>query len=139
VISAPAVLFHHGWTTFDTMLVVLSSLVALALYIGRKTRRLEQVLTNRIGHLDELLNRVESEWRFQHRQGTYVGTIEGLWRVLEIGLEKSDGLNPELRAAIYRAGDEMFSAFHAETRGDPSAHRLRLWEDDQPAPRREEP
>lgn len=111
------------WTTSDTSIVVIANTAALVLFLlwqFRKTRQLADANTAQLLRNTELteqnvalLDRVQDEWRFQHRQGTYVGTIHGLWKVLALGLEQG-GLDEDLCRSIYAAGDEMFEAFYAE-------------------------
>lgn len=98
------------WTTFDTMLVLCANIAGLGLLIvlvARQAQRRDQAI-------QELLQRVADEWRFQHAQGTYVGTLRGLWTVLEDGLERG-GLPADFRRRIYRAGDECFERFFEAT------------------------
>lgn len=132
-----AVLHVHGWRTFDTSLVVIANglaIIACIVYIGwRAAKRDADAREERdefralLTDLRSLLLQVEDTWKYQHAQGTYVGTLRGLWHVLEQGAE-TGGLDLTMRQAIYRAGDEMFDAFYAatgikEVEGDPLARR----------------
>lgn len=55
--------------------------------------------------------------RSVHRASSYVNTIRGLWATLELGIE-AGGLSPEVRRAIYRAGDEQFNLYDREMGGN---------------------
>lgn len=58
---------------------------------------------------DELI-RYQQELRSQHRAATYINTLTGLWRTLEIGLENG-GLDPDVRRRIYAAGEEQLALY----------------------------
>lgn len=62
-----------------------------------------------------LLRDVDNEWRWQHAQGTYVGTIHGLWNVLKEAASDGVGLPVEMRNVVYETGDQMFDKFYAAT------------------------
>lgn len=113
-----------GWTSFDSLIVLTVNVAIATALIFWWLRRNRQEFNRRLDTLDELLARVQDEWRYQHQQATYVGTIEGYWRVLEIGIEEG-GLPLHMRKKIYDAGDEMFKAFHRGQLGERA--RVTLW------------
>jgi hypothetical protein len=116
-----AVIEPAGWTTFDTMIVGIVNVVVVAGFVVWRLRSQERRVLDAVSELNTVLARVQDEWRFQHRQATYVGSLRGYWRVLKQGADQG-GLPLEMRQFIYAAGDEMFDAFDREMRGHHDAN-----------------